>query len=179
MKIDRDIPAELIADQAIMRLRISQYRGAMMQLPPRQLADLARQLLDPHTTRMDLYQRLAGETDAISLSSWYRFADEFEAAAKAVHAELIPHLLCPPLLTPDRVASWLRLDPAKVDQLIASGKLPAIRVGGELRLDRRDVREYLAAHGQRRDSRGRYQGPAESGFPRIRKGRRAAPSADP
>ncbi len=50
----------------------------------------------------------------------------------------------PELLTPPEVAALLRISRATLYRLVESRRVPFYRIGGVLRLDRRDLVEYLA-----------------------------------
>jgi excisionase family DNA binding protein len=50
------------------------------------------------------------------------------------------------MYTVDEVAEKLRVSPATVRTLIRQGELKAIRVGGQLRVRREDLEEYIRTH---------------------------------
>lgn len=49
----------------------------------------------------------------------------------------------PRYLTPNQVARYLSVTPRNVYSLISQGKLPAVRVGGNLRVHRRDLSAFI------------------------------------
>jgi excisionase family DNA binding protein len=51
----------------------------------------------------------------------------------------------PALLSVQEAAAHLRISKATAYRLIAAGEVPAVRVGGQLRVDRDELREYLYA----------------------------------
>jgi len=51
----------------------------------------------------------------------------------------------PALLTPRAAADYLRVSRSKVYALIASGRLPATRITGSVRIPRGALEQYIAA----------------------------------
>ncbi len=51
----------------------------------------------------------------------------------------------PALLSVQEAAAHLRISKATTYRLIAAGELPAVRVGGQLRVDPDELRDYLYA----------------------------------
>lgn len=49
------------------------------------------------------------------------------------------------VLTPEEAAVYLRVTPAEVHALIEDGRLPAARIGGEYRIARRAVDDFLSS----------------------------------
>ena len=58
----------------------------------------------------------------------------------------------PDVLTVTEAAAWLRVRPESVRRALAAGHLPGGKVGGQWRLSRRALEEFLQGGGQLDDS---------------------------
>lgn len=50
-----------------------------------------------------------------------------------------------PLFTKRSLCAYLAISPSTLDRLVGAGKLAAHRIGGQVRFDPDDVREFIAA----------------------------------
>src|SRR5579864_8786478 len=78
-----------------------------------------------------------------------------------------PEVMMESLLTTEDVAEFFRVDVVTVRRMISKGELTAYRVGGEFRLSRDDIEEYLERH--RLPAKGEVHGPLGKLTRRARK----------
>lgn len=162
----------LIADHALIRMGIEGPRSTVVpQLRP-VLGQVARRLIAGDEDRRDLLTALRAEGYPLRQSAWYRFAQAFERAAKAVHSEMIAGAGLPAMATPAEAAKALKLTEAEVLTAIDAGELAAVELAGQVRIPVADLRSSivtLAGKRRRRDKCGRFirANPSAEGAPSV------------